>query len=242
MARGKPIILDSFSWPTQTEALAAFQKILKGSGYNLHDSIKDPTHDLMLREVLERHPDRNEKIGEGVKHFLIGRPADDPTRRFPVKPTDTCIWIERVDGTRVDFSYETAVRKGTPKTDAKEALRSTVEAQRISYRDSRFAEQTPVISDLSGLPIFDRALGCVVYLNPTWGQLTFRFAETEGGWDKIKVHSGYGSVQIGGRFVDPAIESRWLAFHTKYGELGLATISEVARRTHVSDAAWDLSV
>ncbi|GMA91492.1 DCL family protein [Homoserinibacter gongjuensis] len=109
----KPVVLDSFAWSTQTAAEAAFRAILRDSGYGVDDDITDPVHDLMLREVLERHPDRDEKAGPGVEAFYIGRTVDGG--RYNVRPDAIGIWIRRVDGTRVDFSYRTAILGAMPR-------------------------------------------------------------------------------------------------------------------------------
>lgn len=231
-----PINLDSFAWPTKAAAEKAFQAILRSSGYSTYDPITDPIHDLMLGELLERHPDSAEKIGSGVDHFFIGKTSDGD--KFNVSADAIGIWIRRTNGSKVDFSYLTAIRSHTPKSDAKEGLRLAVDDTRMGYRAQRFKDGSPVASDLTSQPITDREQAHVIYLDPTWGQLTHRFAESEGGWKKILVHSGNGSVKIGSEILDPEVKARWIAFHGKYGNLGIATASENARRAHVPDGAW----
>lgn len=237
MARKNPIELDTFRWNTQGAAEDAFRTILRSSGYGVYDRITNAEHDKMLREVLDRHPDKIEKVGPGVAYFYIGRTMDG-NRKTNVGADAIGIWIQRTDGTKVDFSYRTAILNIRAKSDAKECLRSVVDAQRLAYRDLRFAQTTPVISDLSGLPIDKPDQASVIYLSPSWGQLTFRFAQIEGGWDKLKVHSGRGGAQIGGLFVDPTIETRWIEFHQKHAKLGLAKDSEGASRPRADEAAW----
>jgi hypothetical protein len=232
----QPVTLDSFSWPTQTAALATFRDILRNSGYEVGDRVDNPVHDLMLREVIERHPDRDEKVGVGIDHFYIGLTADGD--RIAVRPDAIGIWIRRTDGTTVDFSYQTAVRGGNLKTDAKEAMRLAVEEIRYDYRDAIYAAGGPVFSDLTGAEISARPDAQVIYLDPTWGQLTYRFAESEGGWSAIATHSGHGGVRVGGGFEDKALEQRWLDFHAAHVQYGLATINEAARRTRESETAW----
>lgn len=232
----QPVTLDSFSWPTQTAALNAFKDILRNSGYGVGDIIDDPIHDLMLREVVDRHPDRDEKVGPGIDHFFIGLTADGG--RVAVRPDAIGIWIRHTDGQPVDFSYQTAVRGGNLKTDAKEAMRLAVEDARFTHRDAIFAAGGPVHSDLTGATFASRSEAQVIYLSPSWGQLTYRFAESEGGWAAIATHSGHGGVLVGGGFEDLALRQRWLAFHAAHTQYGLATINEAARRIRVPEAAW----
>jgi len=234
----KPVILDSFSWPSKKAAEDAYRRILRDSGYGTYDIISDPTHDLMLRELVELHPQAVEKIGEGIDHFFIGKTSDGD--KFNVRPDAIGIWICRSDSerSRVDFSYRTAINENTPKSNAKEAMRAAVDERRRAYRATRFEAGSPVASDLSGQPIADREHAVVIYMKPTWNQLTFRFAEREGGWDAIEVRSGGRAVQIGSALLHPDVEARWLAFWDDHARLGLSTASENSRRSQASDEAW----
>lgn len=231
-----PVNLDSFTWPSKAASEKAFQAILRSSGYVTYNPITDPAHDLMLRELLERHPDSAEKTGSGVDYFFIGKTSDGD--KFNVSADAIGIWIKRTDGSDVDFSYLTAIRSHTPQSDAKEGLRLAVDDTRMTYRAQRFKGGSPVPSNLTNQPITEREQAHVIYLDPTWGQLTYRFAESEGGWEKILIHSGNGSVKIGSEILDPEVKARWIAFHNRHGNLGIATASENARRTHLPDDVW----
>jgi hypothetical protein len=233
----KPVQLDSFAWPTQSAALDAFRAILRSSGYGVGDRITDPVHDLMLREVLERHPDVDEKVGAGVDYFFIGR-TQDASGAF-VGRDAIGIWIHRVDGTTIDFSYQTAAKGRSARSDAKEAMRIAVRDTRLAYRDGQYASGTPVTSDISGAVIADKEDAHVVYLAPEWGQLTYQFARSEGGWAAVKVTAGGGtSAQVGGAFADPVMEARWVAFHARHATTALATASENARRPRADETSW----
>ena len=116
-----PVSLDSFSWPTKKAAEHSFRNILRNSGYETYDRISDPVHELMFLELLERHPDSAEKTGSGVDFFFIGKTSDGD--KFNVAADAIGVWINRTDGSKVDFSYLTAIRNHTPKSDAKEGLR-----------------------------------------------------------------------------------------------------------------------
>ncbi|MFC3296166.1 DCL family protein [Clavibacter michiganensis subsp. insidiosus] len=113
-----PILLGTFSWPTRSAAEAAFRAILRDSGYSVGVAISDPVHHRMLIELLERHPDHAEKTGPGVKEFFIDRARDASGVFVGANPIG--IWIRRVDGEAVDFSYLTAVRQHPLKSHAKE--------------------------------------------------------------------------------------------------------------------------
>ena len=223
----KPVILDSFSWPTRAAAEEYFQTILRRSGYLLGDVISDVDHQQALLELLERHPDVEDKSRGGVKNFYIGRTRDGG--RVNVSADAIGIWIERQDGTKVDFSYITAIRQPSQEVNVKEALRFAVADIRQMYRDARFAAGT-AMSDLSGSPIESRELGHVIYLDPSWHELTEGFAAGEGGWDRIAISHGSGGIQIGGAVDSPDQLARWRDYHARSAAMGIATASEAARR------------
>jgi hypothetical protein len=68
--------------------------------------------------------------------------------------------------------------------------------------------------------------------------LTSRFAEQEGGWQNLLVHSGAGSIQIGSELLDTAVKERWIAFYDRHARPGLATSSESAKRPKQPDSGW----
>jgi hypothetical protein len=235
MARGIPVVLTSYEWPTRAAAEKHFQSILHDPRYRPNDPITDPEQDAQLRELVEMHPDADEKIGIGIDYFFIGLTSDGD--RFNVRSGATGIWIRRIDGSPTDFSYLTAIYKHGRKQSVKDALRLAVDDRRMDYREQRFTDGTAT-SDVSGSLLTSRDQAGVVYVAPTWEQLTFRFAESEGGWDAIGVHSGRGEVRVGAELADPQVEDRWLAFHAKHARLALATLSELARRHRTDETAW----
>ncbi|MBT2473023.1 hypothetical protein J7E68_00075, partial [Microbacterium sp. ISL-103] len=144
-----------------------------------------------------------------------------------------------VNGHTIDFSYQTAIKGRTARSDAKEAMRIAVQDRRLAYRDARYDNGDPVASDISGAVIAAKDDAHVVYLEPDWAQLTYRFAESEGGWDQIAVTAGDGvAAQAGGLFADPAMQARWVDFHAHRASMALATASENARRPHADETAW----
>jgi hypothetical protein len=234
---GIPVVLETFSWPTRSAAEAAFRGILRESGYSVGDAVSDPVHHRMLIELLERHPEHAQKTGPGVKEFFIGRTRDASGVFVGAKAIG--IWIRRVDGEEVDFSYLTAIRQHSAKSDAKEALRTEVDDRRQEYREARFASRGEVRSDLSGDRIDNLRDAQVIYMSPTWGQLTYRFAERQGGWGELAATpAASGIAAVGSRLADRSQAGRWLVFHARHAKLGLATASEASRRRQTSDLDW----
>ncbi|MGV3733060.1 MAG: DCL family protein [Microcella sp.] len=230
-----PVVLPSFAWSSKKAALDEFRSLHTGGPYGVYDRIADARHDLMLREVLDLHPDAAEKIGPGVDHFFVGKTSDGD--KFNVRPDATGIWIKRVDGSEVDFSYRTCINDNTAESDAKEGLRIAIDDLRRAYRAQRIAAGT-FVSDVSGASFASREDAYVIHDNPSWGQLTYHFAQSEGGWDKVLVHSGGGGVQIGSHLMDQGVLDRWLAFYSKHASPALATPTEAASRPRPALSAW----
>lgn len=231
-----PVTFDTFSWKSKKAAYAAFREILRNSGYGIGDPISDPVHEAMLFEALDRHPDSADKTGSGVDYFYVGKTSQD--KAAFVSDDALGIWIHRTDGSDEDFSYKTAIDGRSAKNDAKDAMRQAVLDTRLRNRDDAYAAGAPVLSAISGDPIPNRADAHTIYTDPDWCQLTYRFAETQGGWDNITVTSGDGDAQIGGRFVDPAVERAWIDFHDTHAQMVFATASEAAQRPRASETAW----
>ena len=197
-----PVVLSSISFPTKSAAL----KFVKDDilwGYGLSDQVTDPSHDLLLRELVARGDDSGEKLGGGIAHFFIEKTSGG--RAF-VSANARGIWIRRVDGSQADWSYVTAINEPSPAAEVKDAMRGAVEERRLSFRDAQFAAG-PVTCHRTGAVIADRNNADVVYEDPSWGELTEPFAATHGGWNAIETHSGGGGVKVGRGFVDTRIES-----------------------------------
>lgn len=92
MARGKSLQLGDTAFPTRREALAFFKQML--AKYSLEETVS-ATDSILLTELLKRHPDVNEKIGNGIHHFEV------ISSDFNTK----CFAVVRRDGSRIDFSY-----------------------------------------------------------------------------------------------------------------------------------------
>ncbi len=81
----------------QKDALHFFKIMLNRVRSN--QTITGGDHDMLLA-LIERHPEAVQKIGKGVKRFF----------KSPTDMGTSCFWIERIDGTKTDFSYITAVK------------------------------------------------------------------------------------------------------------------------------------
>lgn len=93
----KPINLGDISFAKKGDAVAYLREMLYR--YSLGDRV-NAGDSLILKALLERHPDAIKKIGCGVSHFSV-RSADFGTR---------CFWVNRLDGTTEKFSITGSIR------------------------------------------------------------------------------------------------------------------------------------
>jgi len=96
MARGIPVVLSTRTFPNKGAASEYFSDMLHK--YVPGDRVADPDS-ADLASLLERHPNRDEKIGVGVDHFEV-QAADYATK---------CFRVVRSDGTWARFSYKTCI-------------------------------------------------------------------------------------------------------------------------------------
>jgi hypothetical protein len=230
-----PVVTPNRRWPTRLAAEQACLHILRNSGYAVGARVTDASDIDVLTEILAIHPHAAEKAGPGVDHFSVEQMSGTPGQS--VSADSMGFVIHHVDGGRVDFSYVEAIYPSDQKRRVTAALKSSVDDLRLGFRDARFAGGGAV-SDDSGVAFGSRAEASVVYNNPSFSQLAYRFAESEGGWNAIDVESGGSSLQIGDVIVDSAVRQRWRDFFQAHARPTLATRSEGARRRRVDETAW----
>ncbi len=97
MGKARKIPLKTREFAKAGDATAFFKAML--NRYEIGDLVS-PQDALDLSALLERHDERDEKIGAGIAGFEVNTPpADAP-------PFSTrCFWIIRRDGSKIDFSY-----------------------------------------------------------------------------------------------------------------------------------------
>ncbi|SEH25739.1 Protein of unknown function [Methylobacterium sp. 275MFSha3.1] len=96
MARGKPVVLPSRTFPNQLSASDHFKSMLKR--YKPGDRVSDADA-AELSGLFQRHPEYDERSGPGVDHFEV-QSADYGSQ---------CFRAVRVDGTWARFSYKKCV-------------------------------------------------------------------------------------------------------------------------------------
>lgn len=98
----KPVVLPSKTFPKQGEATAFFKAML--ARYTDGEFLNSDDEDI-LYELLQRHPEADQKIGLGVQAFFRNKSPDHPT---------SCFHVLRIDGSTTDFGYPACVTGRAP--------------------------------------------------------------------------------------------------------------------------------
>lgn len=102
MGRARRVVLTTRVFEKAGDATAFFAEMLNRYGIGDRVSAED-TSDLSA--LLERHDERDAKIGDGVVGFEVNvPPADVP--QFSKR----CFWAIRRDGSKIDFSIGHCLR------------------------------------------------------------------------------------------------------------------------------------
>ena len=96
MGKARSISLATRSFDRAGDATAFFAEMLNSYGIGDRVSAQDAAD---LSALLERHDDREEKVGTGVLGFEVNAPPED-VPQFSKR----CFWVVRSDGTKIDFS------------------------------------------------------------------------------------------------------------------------------------------
>lgn len=133
MGKRTSFVINRVVFPTKTAATRHCSGILGKPGLSEEDS-------AFLRDLIERHPERDQKVGVGIRRFFVA--ADGFGRR--------CFWLERVDGSRTDFSFKSCLTPPTHETDVRQALRHLITEQIIAFRDNAFSLSPEVPCAITG--------------------------------------------------------------------------------------------
>lgn len=183
--------------------------------------VTDPVIVETLTALLELHPDADDKIGDGIDHWVVFDNSVDTAY------TSTGFRPVRVDGSGpIKFSYTDVIDKPSHKQLVQEAL--TLEALPITldYRKSRFGNG-PVVCCRTGEEIYDYKDAQAVHLDPPRRILHADFLK--------RVGLSYGEVALekhptdsGYRLRDRVLAERWCDYQAHHLD-GMA-IAKLQRR------------
>ena len=171
--------------------------------YKDHEFILKEDFDFMLN-VLKQHENYDDKIGMGSTDYK-----------------NRCFWLERMDGTKTDFSFIKCLSSANEHSDYLKACRKAVEYVVINFRDITFANNAIIYCPVLGVQITKNESHVDHYYVP-FIKIAKDFFETLN-QPPVILH---GDGKIGVEFADKRLERNWIDYHNKYAKLRV--ISEKA--------------
>lgn len=210
MAR-QPVELPSISFQSKTEATAFFRGML-----NRYRDGQELTSDddAILFELLQRHPQAEEKIGAGVKLFYRDSSPNHPT---------SCFHIERIDGTTTDFSYPTCI-SATSSTLAQQFY----EACRNAVSENLTRQKNALFKDAGGKMRCSKT-GAMITIDeadyrhtiPKFREIVRDFIAENNITISSEIVTSSADMQYTTRFVDLKIKNLFVRYHTAKANLAM---------------------
>lgn len=128
---GHSIKLPHKEFLTKTEATKFFKEMLEN--YNDGDRVSSIDDDNILFDLVQRHPEVEEKVGTGIEYFYKDRSPNHPT---------SCFHIKRNDGSTTDFSIKTCINNANPTLlqDFYSACRTAISPKLIEEKKQLFSK------------------------------------------------------------------------------------------------------
>lgn len=127
---GHQINLPHKNFSTKSEATQFFREML--DSYNDGEIVSSIDDDNILFDLIQRHPEAEEKIGIGISHFYRDRSPNHPT---------SCFHIRRADESTTDFSIKTCINNANPtlQQDFYSACRTAISPRLIEEKRQIFS-------------------------------------------------------------------------------------------------------
>lgn len=181
-------------------------------------TVENDDDDALLRDLLDMHPEAEQKIGPGVASFRIGRAKRGKSPGFEVV---------RTDGTVLDFSYQACLDHPNLRAQVLNAMSAEVEEGKSVYFNARKDDGT-LVSDLSGARLATNRTYVGYFPGPSFVKIATDFATVVGGWAEIQLTDS--SVPGIARFTDRELAKRWRDYHNEHAVLGLRHPDENPRQ------------
>ncbi|MCX5078709.1 DCL family protein [Streptomyces sp. NBC_00513] len=211
--------IGSRRYATKKARQEAVQAIL--SRYSLGQVVDQEDDDLLLRDLLDMHPDAANKVGPGVDRFRI-----IPTPRGHHKGPEAVL----VDGTKVAFSYQKCLDTPTHRQRVLDAMRTEIQPQVNTYYESRKASHT-LVSDESSKPLDPADVHVSYFRGPRFHDIALEFVQIAGGFDAVDLTAE--TARGLALFTNRALAEGWHAHHQERAVLGLLSANENLRRPRV---------
>jgi hypothetical protein len=213
-------IIDGKQFENKTKLKTRIQEILHS--YPIGQELSEDDFAFM-RDVLDMHPDSDIKIGCGVVRMFV--------RQNAVYRRNREFWLQRLDGSETDFSFNECLKPTTPLKKFKIACRNTIREDVIAFRDQNLSQdsvcpfkgQTLTVQNTHVDHVPPATFDAIVHdfiklhsINPTEVKLT-----------------GARDGEIGDNFADSNLSEAFRQFHNEKAQLRLvsakANLSDIKR-------------
>jgi hypothetical protein len=203
----KSIIFGTFQFRTKKSATDEIRRRI--NSYEKSEVLK-PNDQLFFEELFKHHDEYQKKVGVGIKYIQVERDFNK----------NRCLYIHRVDGTKIDISWVHCVRPATIKSTVSMAFRRAVKNTIKDFKDNTFNEY-------SRCPILDIPLdskNChVSYMEPSFDKLLREFLTLN--------NNTYESIEFEnpppqdrdqrGVLKDLILKTAWISYHRTNTKLEL---------------------
>lgn len=208
MAKSYTIAGETFG--TQKDLVARVRAIIRGCR-NMQRL--DVLSQAFVLDLLERHPDADQKIGCGVDYLYV-----DENPKYPGERSRG-FRLVRVDGASTDFSYWECLKPTPHRKKVLNAMRAKTEGDTLAFKNSAFEGKSTIICPDTGKPI-TFTTSHVDHVAPlTFPVLVDGFLSATGLiFDDIKLRPS-GDNQFQDEFADESLAEEWRKYHADNAQL-----------------------
>lgn len=198
--------VNGIGFPTKA-ALTKHVSAMLGKGV-----VTDDDHTFLL-DLIERHPDRDIKVGCGIARFFVAASGQGTN----------CFWLERLDGSTTDFSFKSCITAPSHESDVRQALRGLITGQVIAFRDSAFMMTETVPCAITGVPVASPNAHVDHRPPKTFLALIRAFLASE----SVRINDVGVEGTVDGvtsrTLLDVALAERWCRYHRENCDLQIVT-------------------
>lgn len=215
LSPARRFVLGGELFPTKTSVLERCKKIRGPYKPGVPRRIVDPQEVAFLQDLLKLHPRSEKKRGVGIRGFRVA--ADSQM--------GVCFWVDRIDGTSTDFSFNECLSGGNRWADFRAAARKAVldqvldfKMKNLVYGETRCAASGALLEPGSTHVDHEAPRTFEVLLDEF-------LTETGLDWNSVRVSSGVDGSTVK-EFLDSRLRESWSQFHRERAVLRLVTRTE----------------
>lgn len=206
-----PVLVGNRSFALKKDAEQACREILYR--YDPGHRVSGIADELFLLDLLELHPQRNEKLGCGIAHFEV--------RVNPKFVRQRSFYLVRIDRSETDFSFMKCLRPPSHRQLVMGAMRHEVSTQVYEFAEETYHSTAPVLCAVTGRAVA-REKAHVDHSSPTFLELAEQFVVEQGGWGEMVIARADGSIGVQLGRDDQA--SAWRDYHRRNATLRIVSI------------------